>query len=141
MWKWASTNSLTVHMCPIPIYNYPHGIDTLSLIIVDIENYISNMVYDNQRFILILSSWLSNNSQIFMIIIIDFVSNIIDDIGIRQFAIQYTDNIHDISLRYSLIKEGILTNIIDNIAIIILPKNYNSHPSIKCGRRFLAEVR
>ena len=40
----------------IPIYNYPHAIDSLSLIIVDIENYISNMIYDNQRFILILSS-------------------------------------------------------------------------------------
>ena len=63
-------------------------------------------------------------SQTFTIIIIDFVSNIIDDIGIRQFAIQYTDNIHNISLRYSVIKEVILTNIIDKIAIITLPTQY-----------------
>ena len=59
-----------------------------------------------------------------MIFIIDFISNIIDDIGIRLFSIQYTDNIHNILLRYSLEKEGILTNIIDNIAIIIIPTQH-----------------
>ena len=40
----------------LPIYNYPHVIDNLSLIIIDTKNYISNMAYDNQWFILILSS-------------------------------------------------------------------------------------
>ena len=63
-------------------------------------------------------------SQIFTIIIIDLISNIIDDIGISHFAIQYTDSIHNISLRFSLIKERILTNIIDNKAIKTLPTQH-----------------
>ena len=63
-------------------------------------------------------------SQIFTMIIIYFTSNIIDDIGIRQFAMQYTDNIHNMSLRYSLIREVILINIIDNIAMISLPTQH-----------------
>ena len=83
------------------------------------------MVYDQStiypNIILIIIKELSQNFTIF---IIDFVSNIIDDIGIRHFAIQYTDDIHNISLKYSMIKKVILTNIIDNIALITLPTQH-----------------
>ena len=51
-------------------------------------------------------------------------TNIIDDVGIRQFGIQYTDSIYNVSLKYSLTKEMILTNIIDNVAIITLPTQH-----------------
>ena len=77
------------------------------------------MIYPN-----IILTVIEELFKIVTIIIVDFIPNIDDDIGNRQFAIQYTDNIYNISLRYSLIKEVILTNNIYNIAIITIPTQH-----------------